>query len=198
MPCIEEVGGVNIDASKSNIDKFITERPNDLNLNIAVGSKNEIKKLYLIDGSTRSTFDEELGKDYIRRGLPVKEIDVMTKTLTSILEENEVPSSPDLLSIDVEGHESDIFEGLDFTRFTPKLVVVEATYPETPRVVSHLWSNYLYDYGYEQVFFDGLNAYFYHNPTDEVKALLKHPANYFDNFVSYDMLSSLVAALNKK
>ena len=35
--------GVNIDASKSNIDKFITERPNDLNLNIAVGSKNEIK-----------------------------------------------------------------------------------------------------------------------------------------------------------
>ena len=188
--------GINIDVSAQNIQKFIHERPADINS--AIGSKNTSKDIYLYEGSTRSTFNSELGDDYIARGLPIQKKRVEVKTLTNILDSYLRTPSIDLLSVDVEGFEGEVFRGLDFSKYTPKLIVVEATYPETPRVVSDQWSDQLYDNGYKQVFFDGLNAYFYHKPTDQVRSCFHYPANYFDDFITYEYLSLLASALNHK
>jgi FkbM family methyltransferase len=54
-----------------------------------------------------------------------KVIYVPIRTLDSILDEAEAPSPIDLLSIDVEGHESEVLEGFDFKRWRPLLILIE-------------------------------------------------------------------------
>lgn len=52
-------------------------------------------------------------------------IAVPTRTLDSILEEANAPVPVDLLSVDVEGHETEVLRGFDFTRWQPLLLLVE-------------------------------------------------------------------------
>jgi hypothetical protein len=52
-------------------------------------------------------------------------IQVPTRTLDSILEEAETPVPIDLLSIDVEGHEAEVLRGFDFSRWQPRLILIE-------------------------------------------------------------------------
>ncbi len=50
---------------------------------------------------------------------------VPVRTLDSILVEAEAPAPLDLLSIDVEGHEVEVLEGLDLDRWQPRLILME-------------------------------------------------------------------------
>ena len=50
---------------------------------------------------------------------------VPTRTLDSILEEADAPVPIDLLSIDVEGHETEVLSGFDVDRWQPLLILVE-------------------------------------------------------------------------
>jgi len=50
---------------------------------------------------------------------------VPARTLDSILEEAEAPGPIDMLSIDVEGHETEVLRGFDFSRWQPLLILVE-------------------------------------------------------------------------
>lgn len=49
----------------------------------------------------------------------------VARTLTSILDEVGAPKRFDLLSLDVEGNELSVLQGLDFTTYTPKWILVE-------------------------------------------------------------------------
>jgi FkbM family methyltransferase len=50
---------------------------------------------------------------------------VPTRTLDSILEEAQAPMPIDLLSVDVEGHETEVLRGFDFARWQPLLILIE-------------------------------------------------------------------------
>ncbi len=50
---------------------------------------------------------------------------VPTRTLDSILEEADAPVPIDLLSIDVEGHETEVLSGFDVNRWQPLLILIE-------------------------------------------------------------------------
>jgi len=50
---------------------------------------------------------------------------VPARTLDSILEEAEAPGPIDMLSIDVEGHETEVLRGFDFSRWQPLLILIE-------------------------------------------------------------------------
>jgi FkbM family methyltransferase len=50
---------------------------------------------------------------------------VATTTLSTIVDQVTSGEPPDLLSIDVEGHEIDVLEGLDLTRHRPRWILVE-------------------------------------------------------------------------
>ena len=52
-------------------------------------------------------------------------IDVPARTLNSILTEAGAPQPIDFLSIDVEGHEIEVLRGFDFTRWQPRLILLE-------------------------------------------------------------------------
>ena len=50
---------------------------------------------------------------------------VSVKTLTEILERNQCPGDFGILSIDTEGLDYEILQGLDFSRFRPRLIITE-------------------------------------------------------------------------
>jgi FkbM family methyltransferase len=56
---------------------------------------------------------------------PARVILVPVRTLDSLLEEAEAPAPLDLLSVDVEGHEVEVFRGFDFQRWRPSLIMAE-------------------------------------------------------------------------
>lgn len=57
------------------------------------------------------------------------EIQVPTRTLTSILDECQIKEI-DLFSLDVEGYELNVLKGLDFNKYKPKYMLIEARYKE--------------------------------------------------------------------
>jgi FkbM family methyltransferase len=56
---------------------------------------------------------------------PQAVIEVPLRTLDDILAEAGAPSSIDFLSVDVEGHEIEVLRGFDFTRWRPRLILLE-------------------------------------------------------------------------
>jgi FkbM family methyltransferase len=58
------------------------------------------------------------------------DLSVPVRTLTSILDECRVQTDIDLLSLDVEGFEVEVLSGLDFTRYRPRYMLIEARFKE--------------------------------------------------------------------
>ena len=68
--------------------------------------------------------------------------------------------SIDFLKIDVEGAEADVLAGMDFQRYRPRVVLVEAVVPGSMADASAAWEPDLVRQGYRFVFFDRLNRFY--------------------------------------
>src|SRR5262249_1772850 len=68
------------------------------------------------------------GRKHLAPNDHVYKIDVPAKTLTQVLDEHNV-SNIDLLSLDVEGFEIQALRGLEFDRYLPEHILVEANDP---------------------------------------------------------------------
>jgi FkbM family methyltransferase len=77
--------------------------------------------------------DQEQEKIYIQNGamaqgyLSSYEIEVPARTLTSILDEHDVKEI-DFFSLDVEGFELSVLQGLDFNKYRPKYMLIETSF----------------------------------------------------------------------
>lgn len=80
----------------------------------------------LVEGARGNEQDKQ---EWIKRGEQLQKIThqqcrAPARTLTAILEQEKL-GVIDLLSLDVEGYESNVLNGIDFTRFRPKHIVIE-------------------------------------------------------------------------
>jgi FkbM family methyltransferase len=66
----------------------------------------------------------------------------------------------DFLKIDVEGAEAEVIAGMDFSRWRPRVVVVEAVAPGSMADAWTAWEPALLAAGYRFVFFDRLNRFY--------------------------------------
>jgi len=66
----------------------------------------------------------------------------------------------DFLKIDVEGAEAEVLAGMDFRRFRPRLVLVEAVAPGSMAEAWAAWEPDLLAHGYRFAFFDRLNRFY--------------------------------------
>jgi FkbM family methyltransferase len=78
------------------------------------------------------------------------------------------PARIDFLKIDVEGAETDVLRGADFTRFRPQVIVIEAYKPITMEPAYDAWEPLLAAHGYATAWDDELNRYYV---AGEAKAL---------------------------
>ena len=117
--------GINIDLDKDNIDLFNHSRPYDDNINIAVSNKiAEVELFFYHKKSPINTIDKKISDYQKAEVTQIKKI--KTNTLNNIIENSKYRKSKfDLLSIDVEGHELNVLEGLDFNFYSPNVIVVE-------------------------------------------------------------------------
>jgi FkbM family methyltransferase len=119
--------GINVEANPKLIDQFHRFRPNDINLNLGIGSEEGTLEFYIMKEKAHSTFSKVEAENLISNGHEIEEITkVKVSTLSKILEEYCGNKFPDFLSIDVEGLDLDILKSIDFEITAPKVICVEA------------------------------------------------------------------------
>lgn len=100
---------------------------------------------------------------------------IETRTLDSILEENNIKENFDLISIDVEGHEIELFKGFDIRRWRPKLVLLE------DHVTTQDKHRFMISNGYQFLLRTGLNTWYVHN-ANEYAVSLKSEFEFFRKY----------------
>ena len=91
-------------------------------------------------------------------------------TLAALCEAH-APAAFEFLKVDVEGAEGDVLRGADFTRFRPKVIVVEAIKPLSLVPAWDQWEPLLARHGYAYAWDDELNRYY----LAEEASALSHP-----------------------
>jgi FkbM family methyltransferase len=114
-------------------------RPGSIVYDVALVADGSVTEITMKTAGLMSIVSGALGSEtedaaHVAKGIAVqggaaavqpREIRVRARTLTSILEEVR-PERIDLLSLDVEGYETEVLWGLDLARFRPRYILVES------------------------------------------------------------------------
>jgi FkbM family methyltransferase len=125
-----------------------------------------VKRLHGLSSmvETHAANARQHGVDYETVRMPIT-------TLAALCEHHAV-AEIDFLKIDVEGAESDVLAGNDWTRFRPKVVVAEAIAPGTGEPAWSAWEPILLNNGYDFALFDTLNRFYVARERPEIRARL--------------------------
>lgn len=175
--------GINVDPMDEYYFKLKNDRPRDINLKLAISSKEGNSSFYSFTDTGLSTMNEDYAKKHIENNFEVKKIKVKTKTLDKICIEYNI-TDVHFLKVDVEGSEEDVIKGFSFNNVRPWIVVIEAIDPNSKKDTSISWDSRISSHGYDFVYFDGLNRFYVAHEHAELKQYFKTPPNIFDDFVT--------------
>lgn len=134
--------GINIEPDTKAYELFLKSRPEDINLNEAIGEGQLV--YYGNEEVAGNTFNPEQAK---KEGL--KPIKSMRLTPLRDIFERYSLTKVDFISIDVEKFEEQALRTNDWGRYTADVICLEG--------FSH---TYLKKWGYKKVFYDGGNSYY--------------------------------------
>ena len=117
--------GINIDVNPLSIELFQKARKFDVNINTAVSNKKGFVTLYFRKKiNMLNTLSKKIARIHFRNGF--KEKNIKSNTLNNILDQTRYRNKKiDFFNLDVEGHELDILESLNFKKYQPTLICVE-------------------------------------------------------------------------
>jgi FkbM family methyltransferase len=119
--------GINIDAAPGSMRRFATHRPRDINLEIGVGRERSSATFFVFNEPALNTFDEGLARArshapwQITAKVPV-EVMPLREILARHLRDGR---RIDIMSIDVEGRDMEVLRSNDWSKFRPRILVVE-------------------------------------------------------------------------
>jgi FkbM family methyltransferase len=179
--------GINIEPLPAHAAAFAAQRPRDLNLAIAAGSIEGSLTLYDVP-AVRGWASPAPAVAAMHRaaGHAVAELTVPVRPLAAVCAEH-VRGPIHFLKIDVEGFEGEVLRGMDFARWRPWVLVIEATLPNSRATCHEGWEHLVTGHGYRFAWFDGLNRYYV---APEHAALLRHfgvQPNVFDDYISHHL-----------
>ena len=157
--------GVNIEPNPDHRARLQQSRPEDENLEVGISDAPATLQFYRFDPPAHglSTFNRGIALGHGRAGFKFDELVIPVTTLTKALEKSKkIEGAFNFLNIDVEGFERKVLDGLDFSRFPPAVVMIEATAPLTEVPTHQNWESVLYGAGYLFALDDGLNRYYVH------------------------------------
>ncbi len=160
--------GMNIDISERCIKLYKYFRKNDFNLNISIGSKNQIVNSFIFyDNCTMNTVDPKFSK-YTSKSVNKKPSirKIKEKTLNQILKEKKIKII-DYLNIDVEGYEMSVLKGFDILNYNPSLVSIEIHDIECPPKKNKIY-NYFIKNKYNLVSIYGWTYFFEKNKNSKI------------------------------
>lgn len=184
--------GINIEPLPHLLQKFVAQRPLDINLSVALSDNSDDTSFYEVADTGLSTLLPELARRHVDAGFVVRQTEVPTRKLSEVLRQFSQPVIH-FLKIDVEGAESLVLRGADFEKFRPWVVLVEATKPRLGEL-SIDWEVGLLAHGYTFAYFDGLNRFYVADEHAELAAVLAVPPNVFDDYIQNVHLEAIETA----
>jgi FkbM family methyltransferase len=181
--------GISIEPLPSFHQAFLAQRPRDVNLAIAAGSSNGELTLYdtpQVRGWASP--DQAVAEMHRSEGHEVVEMRVPVRTLASVCEEHvQEGRQIHFLKIDVEGFEGEVLRGMDFARWRPWVLVIEATLPNSRETNHAAWEHLVTGHGYRFAWFDGLNRYYVAQEHSELLSHFGIQPNVFDDYISHHL-----------
>ena len=185
--------GINIEPLNSHVAALQRDRPRDINLCTAVGASVGEVDIWECDVRGWATADREVVDQHIRQGHQGRYVRTPMTTLSAVCLEH-AADEIHFLKVDVEGFEAAVLQGMDFRRFRPWIVVVEATRPHSTEEVHEVWEPWLLQCDYALAYADGLNRFYLAGEHVELGPHFKYPPNFFDEFVKAPDIESSIWA----
>jgi FkbM family methyltransferase len=175
--------GINIEPVRHWFERLEADRPEDINLNVAISDKNGFSQIFDLPETGLSTYNKDLAKDHlIKHGFQSKAVMVPTMTLDEVIKKAS-HQEIHFLKIDVEGAEKKVLASINLKISHPWIILVEATKPDSQEQNYETWEYLLTEAGYKFVYFDGLNRFYVQKERDDLASVLSTPPNVFDSFV---------------
>lgn len=170
--------GINVEPVLNYFESLCAERPEDVNLCLAVGDEEGELVFFESPETGLSTLSLEMADRQKAEGIPFIQRTVKTRTLASICEEHVSEARPiHFLKIDVEGFEEQVLAGMDFQRWRPWIILIESSLFTDPA-----WKSIIIDAGYQFALCDGINRYYVADERSELLEPLSLPPNFLDDF----------------
>jgi FkbM family methyltransferase len=192
--------GINVEPAPEPYRLIKRERERDVNVNVGCSNQAGTLELFAARGeaSGLSSFTAKEVAIHEQNGHKFDAVTVNVVTLASICEQHVNGRQIDFMSIDVEGHERPVLEGADFRRFRPRVLVIEATLPNTTISTHERWEDLIVSQDYVFAVFDGLNRYYVRKEDEALVPQVALAPNIFDDFIPYvywHLIESLKAEL---
>lgn len=139
--------GINIDPNPNNISKFRSQRPNDVNLEVALSCEVGESEFLFYESETTGRLAKQGKPDNSILGeIPISRSKVKTETLSRVLQTH-APRGLDfgLLSIDCEGADLEVLASNDWDLFRPWIIAIEDHSLERNSLIDE----FAYDKGYK-------------------------------------------------
>lgn len=124
--------GINIDASPERLARFAAARPGDTNVVAALS--DAARDVVFLEYPTAGTSRVANADDPVRANAlgeePITVTPCRTRTLTELLDRQPAGVGIDFLNVDCEGLDLAVLRGLDWSRWVPRVIAVEANTPE--------------------------------------------------------------------
>ena len=147
--------GVNIDAMPGSMAAFRRMRPRDINLECGVGRSEDTLTYHIFTEPALNGFSEKLSQSRHAADTSaclVETQPVRVRPLSDILGEHVAAGQTiDFMSVDVEGLDLEVLRSNDWSRFRPKLILVEVLGNTWETLGSSEVTRFLSDLGYDIV-----------------------------------------------
>ncbi|MEM9395341.1 MAG: FkbM family methyltransferase [Pseudomonadota bacterium] len=173
--------GINVEPNPDFHARLMEQRPEDLNLQVAVSDGPGTLTLHLMDGLSSAA--DEIVELHAAQGRDVgRTVEVKTVSLDTILEEHANARTVDFLKVDIEGLEATVLNACKFEAVRPRIIVVEANLPDSTEPAWRGWQKGLLEKDYLFAWSDGLNRYYVRKEDAWRADVIASPPSVFDSF----------------
>ena len=151
--------GLLIEADPQLAADLRVHRPDDTVVELAAASGPGELTFHRVPGTGLGTLDAREADEARRRGFDVDQVTVRTESLDVILDSHGM-HDVHFMTVDVEGAESVVLQGLSLQRHRPWVLCVEAVYPGTSTPSHADWEPQVLAGDYRYAAFDGVNRWY--------------------------------------
>jgi len=179
--------GINVEPVQAHYQDLQRKRPADINVRAAIGEASGTIELWEPEVRGWATASVDVISQLQKEGYAGSMQTVPLMTLTELCEQN-VNGDIHFLKIDVEGFEKAVLQGMDFIRFRPWILVIEATEPNSQVESFTDWEHLVTQADYRLAYQDGLNRFYLADEHSALAAALRYPPNVFDDFERVELV----------